>query len=152
MANGTPDEGEAPVIVSVADAAMHMFSAAIESLPDHNDSDFPARSGVVLAGLRKLEAALAQAATRSRVTPAVIVSLSQVRNAYDDVMKKAGHAQGSTLGQRLYLARRKARLTVEETANGAGLRADLLHAIESEEPATEDEATKIKELITALGG
>ncbi len=152
MANGTPDEGEAPVIVSVADAAMHMFTAAIESLPDPNDSDYPARAGVVLAGLRKLDGALTQAASRSRVTPAVIVSLSQVRNAYDDVMKKAGHAQGATLGQRLYPARRKARLTVLEHANGAGLRADLLHAIESEEPATEDEATKIKELIIALGG
>ena len=63
MANGTPDEGEAPIIVSVADAAMHMYSAAIEALPDPSDSSFASRAGVVLSGLRKLETALSQAAT-----------------------------------------------------------------------------------------
>jgi L-serine dehydratase len=45
-----------------------------------------------------------------------------------------------------------AKLTAQEAANGAGLRLDLIRAIESEEPATEDESTKIKELIVALGG
>lgn len=152
MANGQPDEGEAPVIVSVADAAMHMFEAAIEALPEPDDDEFPARSAVVLAGLRKLQAALTQAASRSRVTPAVIVALSGVRNAYDELMVRAAETDRATLGQRLYLTRRNAKLTVEETANGAGLRADLLEAIEAEEPASGDEATKIKELIGALGG
>ena len=152
MANSQPDEGEAPVIVSVADAAMHMFGAAIEALPDPEDSEFPGRSAVVLSGLRKLQAALTQAASRSRVTPAVIVSLSGVRNAYDELMTRAANGPAATLGQRLYLTRRNAKLSVQETANGAGLRADLLEAIEAEEPATGDEATRIKELINALGG
>ena len=151
MANGQPDEGEAPVIVSVADAAMHMFSAAIETLPDPEDENFPAQAAVVLAGLRKLETALKNAASRSRVTPTVIVSLAGVRNAYDDLMVRAATGPGATLGQRLYLARRNSRLSVKETANGAGLRPDLLEAIESEEQVSGDEATKVKELISALG-
>jgi hypothetical protein len=50
------------------------------------------------------------------------------------------------------MARQRAKLTAQETANGAGLRLDLIRAIEAEEPATEDESTKIKELIVALGG
>jgi hypothetical protein len=29
-----PDDGEAPVIVSLVEAAMQMFSASIDSLPD----------------------------------------------------------------------------------------------------------------------
>ena len=152
MANGQPDEGEAPVIVSVADAAMHMFGAAIEVLPEPDDTEFPARSAVVLAGLRKLEAALTQAASRSRVTPAVIGSLAGVRNAYDDLMIRAANAPGATLGQQLYLTRRNARLSAKELANGAGLRADLIEAIEAEEQPTGDEASKIKQLIDALGG
>ena len=152
MANGTPDEGEAPIIVGVADAAMHMYSAAIESLPDPSDGEFASRAGVVLSGLRKLEKALSQAASRSRVTPAIIVALSEVRISYDQLIEKAADGPGSTLGQRLYMARQRAKLTAQEAANGAGLRLDLIRAIESEEPATEDESTKIKELIVALGG
>ena len=56
----------------------------------------------------------------------------------------------ATLGQQLYLARRNARLSVQETANGAGLRADLLQAVEAEEQLSGDEASKVKELIGAL--
>jgi Arc/MetJ-type ribon-helix-helix transcriptional regulator len=152
VANGTPDEGEAPVIVSVADAAMHMYTAAIESLPDPSDGEFASRAAVVLSGLRKLEAALSQAASRNRATPAVIVALSGVRTSYDELAETAADGPGSTLGQRLYLTRKRTKLSAQEAANGAGLRLDLIQAIEAEEPATEDESTKIKALITALGG
>lgn len=152
MAEAAQDDGEAPVIVSAVEAAMHMFTAAIDSLPDASDSEFPHRAGVVLHGLRKLEAALSQAGRRSRVTPSVIVALSRVRGTYDDLMARAADAPGSTLGQRLYTARRRAKLSAKETANGAGLRTDLIEAIEAEEPATDDETTKIKTLIAALGG
>lgn len=147
-----PDEGEAPVIVSLVEASMQMFNAAIDALPDPGDNDFPYRAGIVLAGLRKLEAALSQAASKKRTTPAVIVALSGVRSRYDELMATAADAPGATLGQRLYTARQRAKLSAREAANGVGLRTDLLYAIESEEPPTEDEAAKIKDLIAALGG
>jgi hypothetical protein len=68
-------------------------------------------------------------------------------------MERAATAPGSTLGQQLYVARRRAKLSAQETANGAGgLRADLLDALENGEIPTEDEAVKIKGLIEALGG
>ncbi len=152
MGNGQPDEGEAQVIVSVADAAVHMFNAAIEDLPEPADPEFPSRAAVVLTGLRKLVASLTKAAERNRATPAVIISLSGVRTTYDDLMERAADGPGSTLGQRLYVARTRAKLTAKEAANGAGLRADLIRAIEEEEPTTEDETAAIKELIAALGG
>jgi ribosome-binding protein aMBF1 (putative translation factor) len=148
----TPDDGEAPVIVSMAEAAMHMYSDAIESLPDSGDSEFPRRAEVILAGLRKLQSALSEAARRSRATPSVMVALSAVRSRYDDLMITAAAAPGSTLGQQLYVARRRAKLSAEETANGAGLESDLVDAIESGEIPTEDEAAKIKSLVAALGG
>ncbi|HZQ32797.1 MAG TPA: hypothetical protein VFB19_13805 [Mycobacterium sp.] len=147
-----PNDGESPVIVSMSDAAMHMYSAAIEALPDPTDPEFPSRAGVVLAGLRKLESALSQAAGRSRATPAVIVALSAVRRRYDDLMATAANGPGATLGQRLYIARGRAKLSTKEASNGIGLRADLIEAIEAEETPTEDEAARIKELIAALGG
>ncbi|MBV8927710.1 MAG: hypothetical protein JO152_01125 [Mycobacteriaceae bacterium] len=136
----------------MADAAMHMYHTAIDSLPDQHDPEFSHRVGVILFGLRKLQASLAQAGSRNRSTAAVIVALSGVRNCYDDLMARAAAAPGGTLGQRLYTARVKAKLSAKEAANGAALRTDLIEAVEVEEPPTEEEASKIKDLIAALGG
>jgi hypothetical protein len=151
-AKETLDDGEAPAIVGAADAAMYMFVAAIEGLPDHKDGTFLKRADVILNGLRKLEASLSLAASRSRATPSVVVALSQARRHYKELMHRAATAPGATLGQRIYTARRIADLSVEEAANGVGLRADLLAAIEAGEPTTQDEANKVKALIAALDG
>jgi hypothetical protein len=150
--NGAPDDGEAPVIVSLVEAAMQMFTAAIDALPDNTDPEFSGRAAVILAGLRKLQTALTKAASRGRATPSVIVSLSGVRTRYDDLMAMAAEAPGATLGQQLYAVRRRAKLSAQETANGAGLTPDLLDAIEADEIPTDDEAARIKELLAALGG
>lgn len=131
---------------------MHMYGAAVDALPDSADPEYPDRVGVVLAGLRKLQGALSEAAGRNRVTPAVIVALSTVRIRYDEVIAVAANGPDATLGQRLYVARQRARLSSREAANGVGLRADIIEAVEAEEPATEGEAVKIKDLIAALGG
>src|SRR5262245_44558773 len=138
----------------MADAAMHMFIAAIDSLPGESDSEFAGRALVILEGLRKLQGSLTEAADRSRSTPAVVVALSGVRTCYDDLMDRAAASPGATLGQRLYSARRRARLSTSEAANGAGLGKDLIETVEAEaeERPNEDEASKIKDLIAALGG
>jgi hypothetical protein len=148
----TPNDGEAPLIVGMADAAMHMYSVAIDALPDHSDPDFLERALVILAGLRKLQGTLTDAAGRSRSTPTVIVALSGVRKSYDELMENAASGPNATLGQRLYVARARAKLSTKEAANGVGLRKDLIEAVEVEEPATEDETTRIKDLLAALGG
>jgi hypothetical protein len=136
----------------MADAAMHMYNVAIDALPDHSDPDFPDRSSVILTGLRKLQGSLTDAASRSRNSASVIVALSGVRKVYDELMENAASGPNATLGQRLYVARGRAKLSTKESANGVGLRKDLIEAVEVEEPATEDETTRIKDLIAALGG
>lgn len=151
-ADAALDDGEAPVIVSLVEAAMQMFTASIEALPDSSDPEFSGRAAVILSGLRKLQAALTKAASRSRATPSVIVALSGVRTQYDNLMTVAAEAPGATLGQQLYVTRRRAKLSAQETANGAGLQADLLDALEAGETPTDEEAARIKELIAALGG
>ena len=152
MGSDNPEKGEAPIIIGMADSAMHMYRAAIAALPDDHDVDFHSRAEVILTGLRKLRKTLTDAGSRSRLTPGVIVALSEVRRRYDDLMERAATAPGSTLGQQLYVARRRAKLSAQETANGAGLRADLLDELEAGKIPTEDEAVKIKGLIEALGG
>ena len=152
MADSAPNDGEAPVIVGLTDAAMHMYVAAIDSLPPVTEPEFAERAAVVLSGLRKLQGSLSEAASRSRVTPSVIVALSGVRRQYDELMTTAAEGPGATLGQRLYVARGRAKLSTAEAANGVGLRQDLIEAVEAEEPATEAETAQIKDLIAALGG
>jgi hypothetical protein len=147
-----PDEGEAAVIVGVAEAAKQMYTVAIDSLPEPNDSQFAGRVAVVLSVMRKIEAALSQAACRSRPTRSVIVALSDVRGRYDDLMARAADSPGCTLSQRLYTVRRRAKLSILETANGTGLGVDVLEAVEAEETTTYDVATKVEAVIAALGG
>lgn len=151
MAKEGPDEGEAPVIVGMAEAAMHMYITAIAALPDADDDEFRPRVEVILSGLRKLRKSLTDAAARSRLTPGVIVALSEARRCYDDLMERAAAAPAATLGQQLYVARLRAKLSANEAANGAGLRAELLDDLEAGETPTENEAIKVKGLIEALG-
>jgi hypothetical protein len=136
----------------MSDAAMHMYAVAIDALPDVHDPEFADRAGVILTGLRKLHGSLTDAAGRSRATPSVTVALSGVRRRYDELMETAANGPNATLGQRLYVARGRAKLTTKEAANGVGLRKDLIEAVEVEEPATEEESALIKDLIAALGG
>lgn len=145
-----PQQGETQVIVSLAEAAMHMYAAAIDSLPFPEDKKFQKRAHVVLSGLRKLRTALTEAASHSRSTPAVIVALSDVRRRYDDLMARTAAAPGSSLGQQFYVARTRAKLSAQEAANGAGLRVDLPDDLEADGTPTEEEAAKVKELIDAL--
>ncbi|MCV7282030.1 hypothetical protein H7J88_20585 [Mycolicibacterium flavescens] len=129
-----------------------MYGAAIDALPDHSDPDFPDRVGVILEGMRKLQGSLTEAAGRSRTQPSVIVALSGVRRRYDELMENAATGPNATLGQRLYVARGRAKLSTKEAANGVGLRKDLIESVEAEGPANEEETSRIKDLIAALGG
>lgn len=150
MGEFDPNEGEAQVIVTLADAAMHMYRAAIDSLPFPEDKKFQKRAEVVLSGLRKLRAGLADAATKSRSTPTVIAALTDVRRRYDDLMERAASAPGSTLGQQLYTARIRAKLSAEEAARGVGLRPELPDELEVGATPSEEEVVKVHQLIAAL--
>src|SRR3984885_2056929 len=139
-------EGEAQTIVNLAEAAMHMYKAAIDSLPFPEDKKFQKRAEVVLTGMRKLRAALTEAASHSRPTPTVMMALSDVRRRYDDLMERAADAPGSTLGQQLYNARAHAKLSAQEGDNGVGLRPDLPEEIEAGAKTNEKEKPLVHQM------
>lgn len=143
---------ESSVIVGLTDAAMHMYTAAIDALPPPDDEDFRRQADTVLAGLRKLRAGLTEAARRGPSTPNVILALSDVRKRYDALMTRVAAAPGASLGQRLYVTRVAAKLSAREVANGAGLDPALVDDLEAGEVPTAAEAAKIRALITALNG
>jgi len=143
-------EGEAQTIVNLAEAAMHMYKAAIDSLPFPEDKKFQKRAEVVLTGMRKLRAALTVAASHSRPTPTVMMALSDVRRRYDDLMERVADAPGSTLGQQLYNARIHAKLSAHEAANGFGLRPELPDELEEGGTPTAQETPLVEQLIAAI--
>jgi transcriptional regulator with XRE-family HTH domain len=152
MGQPVSQEGDSSIIVSLSEAAMHMYTAAIDALPFQEDRKFHKRADVVLEGMRKLRTALTDAASTSRPSPAVIVALSNVRRRYDSLMEHAAAAPGSSLGQQIYVTRIHAKLSAQEVANGAGLHAGLLDELEEGATPTDEEAAKIKDAIAALGG
>jgi len=143
-------EGEAQTIVNLAEAAMHMYRAAIDSLPFPEDKKFQKRAEIVLTGMRKLRAALTEAASHGRPTPTVMMALSDVRRRYDDLMERAADAPGSTLGQQLYNARVHAKLSAQEAANGFGLRRELPDELEEGGTPTAQEKPLVEQLIAAI--
>ena len=145
-------EGESSVIVSLSEAAMHMYTAAIDALPFPEDKKFHKRADVVLSGMRKLRTALTEAASTSRPSPAVIAALSEVRRRYDSLMAHAATAPGASLGLQVYVTRIEAKLSAQEIANGAGVRLELLDELEAGATPTDDEAARINDAIAALGG
>jgi hypothetical protein len=152
MGQPASHETDSSIIVSLSEAAMHMYTAAIDALPFQEDKKFHRRADVVLSGMRKLRAALTEAASSTRPSPAVVVALSNVRCRYDKLMAHAAAAPGSSLGQQLYVTRVEAKLSADEVANGAGLRPDLLDELEAGGTPTDEEAAKIKDVIDSLGG
>ena len=151
MGQSAPQD-DSSIIVSLSEAAMHMYSAAIDALPFAEDKKFHKRADVVLEGMRKLRSALADAASTNRPSSAVIVELSNVRRRYDSLMEHAAAAPGSSLGQQLYVTRLHAKLSAEEVANGAGLPTHRPDELEAGDAPNDGEAAKIRDTIDALGG
>jgi hypothetical protein len=129
---------------------VHTLGAVAENLPPVDHPDFVPRVTSILADLRQLEAVAARAARISRVTPGLIRALSSVRRRIDELTTLSATAPGATLGQRLYAARRRANLTIDETAQAAGVAGDDIARAEAEEPVADTVARAIESLIGQL--
>ena len=56
MGQTEPHNRDSSIIVDLSEAAMHMYTAAIDALPFAEDRKFHKRADVVLSGMRKLRA------------------------------------------------------------------------------------------------
>ncbi|BDB43709.1 hypothetical protein SRL2020226_47090 [Mycobacterium kiyosense] len=144
------DTVRAPLMAEAVELAMHSINAATRLLPEPTHPDFTPRVTSILADLRKLENVAASAARNAKGTPAVVLALSSVRRAYNDVMARAARSPHATLGQRLYGARHRAELSIEEAAAAAGLPASFLADAEAERPIPNDVAAALSTLIGQL--
>ena len=144
------DTVHAPLMAEAVELAMHSIAMAIDALPKSAEPEFSQKAGPILADLRKLEAVAANAARNARGAPSVVLALSSVRRAYNDLMLRAARSSSATLGQRLYGARHRAELSVDEAANAAGIPTAVLQDAESERAVAPDAAAAIETLIAQL--
>jgi transcriptional regulator with XRE-family HTH domain len=140
----------APLMAQAVELALATINTAIEALPAPTEGDFSRRATGILADLRKLEGVAADVARSAKGAPEVALVLSSVRRGYKDLMLRAARAPGATLGQRLYAARYRAELTVEETANAAGVPPDVITAAEAEVPLDADTLAALSTALTSL--
>ena len=141
---------EVPLIAQAVEAAVNTLGATIDSLPALGDPDFIPRVTAILADLRQLEAVAARAARIGRVTPPLIRALSTVRREIDELTMLAARAPAATLGQRLYAARRRANLTIGETAQAAGVPEETVAQAEAEHPVPAPSVALIESLLAQL--
>ncbi len=140
----------APLMAEAVELAMHSIGAAVDALPGPGEPDFTQRATPILADLRKLETVAANAARNARGTPSVVLALSAVRRRYNELMLRAAKSPSATLGQRLYGARHRAELSVDEAANAAGVSTEALLDAESERSVPPDVVAALNTLIAQL--
>ncbi len=142
------DEGQ--LIAQAVITAVHTLGAAVDSLPPIDDPEFTLRVTAILADLRKLEAVAARATRISHVTPALIKALGTVRRQIDELTMLGATAPRATLGQRVYATRRRANLTIAETAQAAGVSEDDVARAEAEEPVPAASIDAIEALLKQI--
>lgn len=142
------DEGS--LIAQAIEAAVNTLGETIGSLPPVDDPAFTPRVTAILTDLRQLEAVAARAARIGRLTPPLLKALSTVRRQIDELTLLGATAPTATLGQRLYAARRRANLTITETAQAAGVSEDAIVAAEAGQPVAAAAAELIESLIDQI--
>ena len=141
---------QAPLMAEAIELALENIRNSIEGLPDPEDADFTRRVSRVLNDLRKLETLAANAARSARGAPEVAMVLSTARKMHRDVMLRAARSPQATLGQRLFAARHRAELTIEEAANAAGVPVDAVTTAEADLPLNAQATAALQSLVTSL--
>ena len=144
------DSIHAPLMAEAVELAMHTIATALDALPRDSEPEFAHKASSILADLRKLEAVAANAARSAKGAPSVVRALSSVRRTYNELMLRAARSPSATLGQRLYEARYRAQLSIDEAANAAGITAATLQDAEAERPVPPDSAAALETLIAQL--
>ncbi|SIH35186.1 FHA domain-containing protein [Mycobacteroides abscessus subsp. abscessus] len=138
---------QASLMAETVELSMSTITAGIEALPQTSDPEFTPRANGLLGDLRRLESLCSKAARDAKGAPAVAVVLSKVRRAYRELMDRAAQSPNATLGQQLFAMRATTGLSVEETANAAGVSTDAVAAAEAEKPLSSEDLTALTLLL-----
>jgi DNA-binding XRE family transcriptional regulator len=136
-------------MVDAAYIALGNVRARIENAPPQHDSGYDDYVTALLFDLRGLET-MARNAGKTTHRPDAAVVLSDIRRTYNELMVRAAQAPGAPLSRRLYAARRTAELTVEETADAAGVSVEAVSAAEAGDYVDPTESAALEALVRRL--
>jgi hypothetical protein len=148
-----PTEALTPTVqtaVTIDDARITLRRIRTTTLPPNSDPDFHPRVNALLAQLRRHANTITAHLSRAPGRPEVVVSLSDVRLTYAELMLKAASAPGATLGQRLYAARHAGLLSADEIASAAGVTAEDITTAEADLPVAESVQAAVETVVDAL--
>jgi transcriptional regulator with XRE-family HTH domain len=139
-----------PLIAQTINLALKSVDTALTALPELSSPQFHAAATSILADLRNLLAVASDAARNSPRAPALVIAMGSVRRRYDELMLKVATSPNATAGQRLYAARHRTSLTVEDAALAAGLPVEMIEAAEADEPLPPQAESAVAALLTEL--
>lgn len=143
------DTVQVAVLVDAADLALANIRAKMEIAPPQHDPGYDEYVSALLFDLRGLET-MARNAGRTTHRPDAAVVLGDIRRTYTELMVRAAGAPGAPLSRRLYAARHTAELTVEETADAAGVSAAAVTDAESGRYVDAGETAALEALVRRL--
>jgi transcriptional regulator with XRE-family HTH domain len=141
---------EMQLVVDAAEIGLNGINARILTLPGLHDPAYVDQVGDLLKELRRLEAMISRATLAANAGADMAVLLSEVRRAHTDLMGRAAKAPGAPLGPRLYTARHRSELRVEEIAAAAGVDPRTVTAAEADQAVDAAAAAALESVIATL--
>ncbi|MUL78952.1 XRE family transcriptional regulator [Mycolicibacterium sp. CBMA 226] len=154
---GEPDPGPAPAsdpATLMAEAVKLALTSArdkLKDLPPDSAPSFIEEARPIMASLRSLQA-LASRAVRANVgSVSAVQALEDITACFEDLMGRVAAHPGASLGQKLYVARRKGQLSVQEVADILDMPATMVTTIEADEQELSDDyRERVEQLIRTL--
>lgn len=141
---------EAGYMAETIALALANIRAQIDTLPAPTQPDFQPRATALLGDLNRLESLAHNASRGALGAETVFVQLSAVRRTHRELMMRAATSPQATLGQRLFAARHRSELSIDEAATMVGLQPSDLRAAEAGQVMSEPQLGALHRLLAAL--
>lgn len=141
---------EMQLVVDAAEIGLNGINARILTLPPLADPAFGTQVVELARELRTLEAMIRRAVLTATNGAAVVAMLSEVRRAHTELMGRLAMAPDAPLGARLYTARQRSELQIDEIAAAAGVSADTVEAAENNRSIDEAAVAALHAVLDTL--
>jgi transcriptional regulator with XRE-family HTH domain len=150
LATGGTTTVDSKYMAETVAMALDNITKQVEVLPAPSASAFQASVKGLIADLSRLEALATNASRGSSGAEDIFRALGAVRRARRGLLLRAAESPHATVGQRLFAARHRAELSVEEAATMAGLTPDDIAAAEAGNAVAPAHFDALNRLLTAL--
>lgn len=150
LGSGGTTSVESRFMVETIAVALSNITSQITELPPPADPIFQSRIAGLIADLTRLESAASNASRGLSGAQDILLRLGEIRRMRRDLMLQAAGSPNATLGQRVFAARHRAELTVEEASAMVGLSPADVTMAEAGQPLVATQVDAFQRLLAAL--